>query len=220
MSDSLFLDPFAVPSSDPHAHDGRDDSQQQSPSPQDSRNRPQEPVVAGTVLGSAPASENATEAVTAVVPLELEQAVGAVVDDTHLWWPRDRRATGADGHVYVEDGKLLEEDGTGGFHVWAEIVGTAAAELELDWFGGGSPRDPVNEGESGLDSGASEPAGHSSRRDAVPKPGTGTRLFLGFEPQEQGTAVTVRGSAPGPWRNEWTALLESLGRFTGGELRV
>jgi hypothetical protein len=222
MSDSLFLDPFAVPSRDPRADDASAGPQGMRPGAQGAEQGAAEPVVAGTVVDSSPASENAKEAVTALVPLDLEQTVGAVLDDTHLWWPRDLRATGADGHVFFEDGKLLEEGGEGEAHLWADIRGTAAAELDLEWFGrgagGGTTREDVTAQDAGSSS-ASSSTGGSTRADAPPQRGSGTRLFLGFEQTGQGTNVTVKGNRPASWAEEWTRVLGALAKFTGGSLK-
>lgn len=183
MSESLFLDPFAVPAR------GED-------SPPSKEAGASGDVVAGTVVSSGPSSAEATHALNASIPLDLDQAVGAFVDDTHLWWPRALRATGEAGHVYFGDGALLEEDadGPGGDqdppYEWAAVAGAADGTLELDWWGG--YRDPA---------------------DAP------VRLYVSWSAGPRGGAeLSVRGNEPTSWLEEWTAVLGAFTRFTGGSL--
>lgn len=182
MSESPFLDPFAVPT-------GEEESSVSTDVPGD--------VVPGTVVASGPASAGATHAVCASLPLDLDQAVGAFVDDTHLWWPRALRATGEAGHVYFGDGGLLEEgaDGSSGDdqdppYEWATLAGAAEGTLELDWWG--------------------------SHHDAATSP---VRLYVSWSAGPRGGAeLSVRGNEPTSWWEDWTTILGAFTRFTGGSI--
>lgn len=184
MSESLFLDPFAVPSSGEHGPPSTDAGASTGD------------VVPGTVVNSAPASAEASHAVNASIPLDLDQAVGAFLDDTHLWWPRELRATGEAGHVYFGDGALLEEDADSpdgdldAPYEWAALADASEGTLELDWWGG--------------------------HRDAADSP---VRLYLTWSAGPGGGAeLIVRGNEPTSWLEEWTAVLGAFTRFTGGSL--
>ncbi|GAA1115798.1 hypothetical protein [Citricoccus alkalitolerans] len=184
MSESPFLDPFAVPTSGEHGPPGPDAGDSTGD------------VVPGTVVNSGPASAEATHALNASIPLDLDQAVGAFVDDTHLWWPRGLRATGEAGHVYFGDGALLEEDADGPAgdqnppYEWAVLAGAAEGALELDWWGG--------------------------HREAADSP---VRLYLSWSGGPRGGAeLSVRGSEPTSWLEEWTAVLGAFTRYAGGSL--
>ncbi|NUL44277.1 hypothetical protein F7P69_03580 [Cellulosimicrobium funkei] len=184
MSESLFLDPFAVPVRD------------EPGAPRTDAGAARADVVPGTVVNSGPASAEATHALNASIPLDLDQAVGAFVDDTHLWWPRSLRATGEAGHVYFGDGSLLEEDADSSAgdqdppYEWAALVGAAEGALELDWWG--------------------------SRREAADAP---VRLYVTWSAGPRGGAeLSVRGNEPTSWWDEWTAVLGAFARFTGGSL--
>jgi hypothetical protein len=128
----------------------------------------------------------------AEIPLEAERAVEAFLEYVHLWWPDALRACGEDSHVGFEDGTLLEEGLDGFRHRWAEVVGVEGASLALRWFG---------------------PA-----RDQAAA--TGADLTIDFAPgSAPQTLVTVRGSGPASFPQDWEPVLAGYARFTGGTVR-
>lgn len=188
MSDSLFLDPFRLPDEQPAAPDAT----HATSAPMASA-APAGETIAGTVVESAPASDAADVGLAVQVPLDAVAAAGAFLDDVHLWWPRDRKATDADGHLSFGGGELQEEGTDGEIHRWAVVAGAVDGVLELDWEG--PPLSP------GPDSVRAE----------------GPRLFLSWaETSDGGTAVTVRGTSGGSWQEDWEHVLAAFSRFTGG----
>lgn len=189
MSESLFLDPFQ----DPHAVAGPGASAgDESPGVQPAAAE----TVPGTVVDSGAAADRADRAVAVLTPLEIVDAAGAFLDDAHLWWPRDAKATDPDGHVYFGQGQLLEEGTEGEVHRWATVVGASETTLELDWLG----RVPAVAGASSV-------------------PAEGGRVFLSWTAGDSaGTELSVRGSEPARWLGEWRAILTAFGRFTGGRM--
>ena len=154
----------------------------------------------GEVVDSAATSDRADQSVAAATPLDLVDAVGAFLEDTHLWWPRDVKATDRDGHVFFAEGQLLEEGSVGKIHRWGTVQDATDSALVLDWFG----RDPV-----------APPAAP----DAVPASAQGARVVLSWSAGASGGAeLTARGTGPARWTEEWTALLGAFARFTGGRL--
>lgn len=186
MPHSLFLDPFQDPSAAAGA------SASASEAPADAMQ-----VVPGEVVDSAPAADRADQAVSAATPLDLVDAVGAFLEDTHLWWPRDAKATDRDGHVFFAEGQLLEEGSEGKIHRWGTVRHATDSALELDWFG----RDP---------------AAPASAPGAPPAAQASLVILSWSAPATGGAELTARGTGPDRWIEEWTALLGAFARFTGG----
>lgn len=202
MSNSLFLDPFQDPFAAPGAGDGSaPDRDAGSPAAAAD-------TVPGTVVDSGAAADRADRSVAAVVPLDLVDAAGAFLDDTHLWWPREFKATDREGHVYFGQGELGEEGTDGEVHRWGALLGVSDATVELDWLG----RQPPVPG-----SAAGSAAGVDAGRDG------GVRLFLtwassGSDGTSNDTELSVRGAGAGEWVEEWRVLLSAFARFTGGRV--
>ena len=89
-------------------------------------------IVPGEVVDSAATSDRADQSVAAATPLDLVDAVGAFLEDTHLWWPRDVKATDRDGHVFFAEGQLLEEGSVGKIHRWGTVQDATDSALVLD----------------------------------------------------------------------------------------
>lgn len=205
MSQSLFLDPFQDPaeSSSPHA------SEQEPIHPAaegawgpSSRGE----TVPGEVLDSDAAIDRADLSVSVAVPLDVVDAVGAFLEDTHLWWPRDEKATEPDAHVFFAEAQLLEEGGEGELHRWGRVLDASDDGLELEWLG----RGPQRAAGSATSASPDQPA---------------TRVYLSWRADQQaqsapsgGAVLVARGTGSGPWLGEWTALLRAFARFTGGRL--
>ncbi len=135
----------------------------------------------------------APTSLTAEIPLPAERAVEAFLEYVHLWWPGALRAWGEDSHVGFEDGILLEEGLDGGRHRWADVVGTEGMSLALRWFG--------------------------AARDQAVAPGLD--VTVEFAPLSTTEArVTVRGSGPTSFLQDWQPVLEAYARFTGGTVRA
>ena len=196
MPHSLFLDPFQEPSAASDANaSGPNASGSEGPSDGIE-------VVPGEVVDSAAASERADRTVAVATPLDLVDAVGAFLEDTHLWWPRDLKATERDGHVFFAEGQLTEEGIEGQIHRWGTVQDATDAALELDWFG----REPAGPG-----------AAAAAVPGAVPAASQGSRVVLSWSAGASGGAeLSARGTGSAPWREEWTALLGAFARFTGG----
>lgn len=192
MSDSLFLDPFRVPSTG-----GAQDPSFVSP-PQDPADATE--TVPGEVVDSAASSGMVDRSVGVATPLDLVDAVAALLEDIHLWWPRELKATDRDGHVSFAEGQILEEGSDEGLHRWSAVHQASDSALELDWFGW-------------------EPAESMAGQGAVPASSRATRVHLSWQAGESGgSELRARASEPGRWVEQWTALLGSFARFTGGRV--
>lgn len=188
MSNSLFLDPFQDPfsASDP----GPGGPAPDGPALPESSGE----TVPGSVVDSGAAADRADRTVAVFTPLDLVDAASAFLDDTHLWWPREFKATDRDGHVYFGEGQVLEEGTEGEIHLWGTVLGASDTTLEMEWLG---RQPPV----AGAPAGAVE----------------GSRVFLSWTAADSGgTELTVRGTGAAPWVEEWETLLGALARFTGG----
>ncbi|MGM7669609.1 hypothetical protein [Microbacterium sp. A93] len=190
MSNSLFLDPFQDPFAAPGPGAGGVEESPEVPA------RAAD-TVPGTVVDSGPAADRADRSSVSVgVPLDLVDAASAFLEDTHLWWPRDLKATDREGHVYFGEGQVLEEGTEGEVHPWGTVLGASDTTLELDWRG---------------------------RAPAVPGAATvsseGARVFLTWGAVASGGAeLSVRGREPERWLGEWSAILAAFARFTGGRV--
>lgn len=243
MSQSLFLDPFQDPaeSSSPHA-----DEQEPIHPAGDGAWGPSSrgETVPGEVLDSAAAIDRAKLSVSVAVPLDVVDAVGAFLEDTHLWWPRDEKATEPDAHVFFAEAQLLEEGSEGELHRWGRVLDASDDGLELEWLGRGPQHAAGNVTSApGVGHTARSAAGSVAGAGATPSPDQGTRVYLSWRAVQQGQSVqqgrrglieqsappvqsplsggavlTARGTGSGQWLGEWTALLRAFARFTGGRL--
>lgn len=243
MSQSLFLDPFQDPaeSSSPHA------AEQESIHPAgdgawgpSSRGE----TVPGEVLDSAAAIDRAELSVSVAVPLDVVDAVGAFLEDTHLWWPRDEKATDRDAHVFFAEAQLLEEGSEGELHRWGRVLDASDDGLELEWLGRG-PQHAAGSTTSapGVGHTARSAAGSVAGSGGTESSDQGSRVYLSWQADQQGQSdrqgrtgpveqsappaqsplsggavLAAQGTGFGPWLGEWTALLAAFARFTGGHL--
>lgn len=191
MSNSLFLDPFQDPSAAP-AGASADSADPGSECP-----APSAETLPGVVVDSAATVDRAGRVLAALTPLDLVDTAGAFLDDTHLWWPADLKATGSEGHVYFGEGKILEEGTEGEIHHWGTVLGASETTLEVDWLG--------------------------HRPDVPGAPAAveeGSRIFLSWTGSAPiGTELSVRGADSGSWVGEWDGVLTAFARFTGGRRR-
>jgi hypothetical protein len=143
--------------------------------------------------GSDPYPDQVDTSLAAEIPLDAERAVEAFLEYVHLWWPEALRSCGEDSHVGFGDGVLLEEGLEGGRHRWADVVGIEGAALDLRWFG--AARDEADA--AGLD------------------------VTVEFSPESTTqTRVTVRGSGPTSFLQDWQSVLDGYARFTGGTVHA